>query len=61
MKHPKPDCNCREFLEITGMTWYECMYAVMCRTALEINEKLMKSNSKVKELEEHIDLLNKLK
>ena len=61
MANPEPDCNCKEFLEIMGMTWYECMYAVMCKTALEINQKLMRSNDKIKELEDHIDILNQIK
>ena len=61
MSQPQPDCNCREFLEIMGMSWYECMYGVICKTALDINEELMKEKSKSKKLEDHIDLLNKLK
>jgi len=55
---PEPDCNCIDFLRIMGMSWYECMYAVMCKTALEINQKLMKSNAKIESLEKHIDILN---
>ena len=61
MANPEPDCNCRKFLDIMGMSWHECMYAVMCKKALEINQDLMEALTKNKKLKDHIDLLNKLK
>ena len=60
MSQQAPDCSCIEFLKLMGMSWYECMYAVMCKKALEINQELMVSLEENRKLQKHIDLLNKI-
>ena len=49
------------YLEVMGTSWYEEMYGVMCQKALDINKELIEAKAKIKQLEDHIQLLNKLK
>lgn len=42
----------QEFMRVMGISWYEAMYGIMVKKALELNTEIMELKEKIKKLEE---------
>ena len=44
-----------EFMRVMGISWYEAMYGLMVRKALELGGELREAEAKIKDLEDQIE------